>query len=158
MPANQELLSRIDAFLGPMGAWVEDVKGVCSRTQMSLPWHFSPAPGACVIDSESTCPQPTRAHRVGQRAIHSTENSSQQRRHWKNIYWKIGLIKYYKWSHENADGSSLTFCNVYMLLLGKIPNSSSLAPLQVTYSKVPSICSEFHCAELHIKCNISNIK
>jgi len=56
MPANHELLFRRDAFLGPMGAWVEGIKGACSSVQMSLLWHFSPAPGVCVIDSDNLPP------------------------------------------------------------------------------------------------------
>jgi hypothetical protein len=51
MSANQELLFRRDAFLGPMGAWVEGIKGACSSVQMSLLQHFSPAPRVCVLDS-----------------------------------------------------------------------------------------------------------
>ena len=36
MPANQELRFRRDAFLGPMGAWVEGIKGTCSSAWLSL--------------------------------------------------------------------------------------------------------------------------
>ena len=44
MPANRELLFRIDTFLEPMEAWVEGTKGACSSAQMSLLQHFSPVP------------------------------------------------------------------------------------------------------------------
>lgn len=36
MPANQELLFRIDTFLGPMEAWVDSIEEACSSAQMSL--------------------------------------------------------------------------------------------------------------------------
>jgi hypothetical protein len=48
MPVSQELLFRRDVFLGPMGAWVEGIKGACSSSQRSLLQHFSPAPRVCV--------------------------------------------------------------------------------------------------------------
>jgi hypothetical protein len=35
-PDKQELLFRRDAFLGPMGAWVEGIKGICSSAWLSL--------------------------------------------------------------------------------------------------------------------------
>jgi hypothetical protein len=66
MPANQELLLRRDAFLGPMGVWMEGNKGACSSIQMSLLQCFSPAPRACVVDSEPPYLKPPRAGRVGQ--------------------------------------------------------------------------------------------
>ena len=56
MPANQELLFRRDAFLGPMGARVEGIKGACSSVQMNLLWRFSPAPGICVVDFAPSYP------------------------------------------------------------------------------------------------------
>ena len=58
MPANQELLFRRDAFLGPMGAWVEGIKGACSSAQMSLLQHFSSSPGVCVVGSVPIAPNP----------------------------------------------------------------------------------------------------
>jgi hypothetical protein len=54
MPANQELLFRRDAFLGPMGtngARVEGIKGAGS----SLLLHcFSPASEVCIMTSPPT--------------------------------------------------------------------------------------------------------
>ena len=65
MPANQELLFRIDTFLGPMGVWVEGIKGACSSAQMSLLQHFSPASRVCVSDSVPTHPKPPEQVRSG---------------------------------------------------------------------------------------------
>jgi hypothetical protein len=67
-PANQELLFRRDAFLGPMGVQVESIKGACSR-------HFSPAHGVCVIDSAPLHLQLLRAGRVRRRAVQGTGNN-----------------------------------------------------------------------------------
>ena len=75
MPTNQELLSRIDTVFGPVGAWVEGIKGACSSAQMSLLRCFSPAPRVCVIDSVPTHPQAPRTGRVGQRATQGTGNA-----------------------------------------------------------------------------------
>jgi hypothetical protein len=69
MPVNQELLFRRDAFLGPMGLWVEGIKGACSNAQMSLLQCFSPAPRVCVVDSAPTHPQLPTSGRVGWRAV-----------------------------------------------------------------------------------------
>ena len=48
MSANQELLFKRDTFLGPMGVWVEGIKGDCNSAQMSLLQHFLPVPRVCV--------------------------------------------------------------------------------------------------------------
>lgn len=58
MPANQELLFRIDTFLEPMGVWVEGIKGACSSAQMSLLQCLSPALGVCVVDYVPIHPNP----------------------------------------------------------------------------------------------------
>jgi hypothetical protein len=50
MPASQELLFRRDAFLGPMGAWEEGIKGTCSSAQMSLLQPFLPGLRVYVFD------------------------------------------------------------------------------------------------------------
>lgn len=74
MPANQELLFRIDTFLETMGARVEGINRAYSIAQRSLLQNFSPAPRVCVIDSVPAHPRPTREGRVGQRAIQGTGN------------------------------------------------------------------------------------
>ena len=62
MPANQELLFKRDAFLGPLGVWVEGIKEAYSSAQINLLRQcFSLAPGVCVIDCVPTRPQPPRA-------------------------------------------------------------------------------------------------
>lgn len=58
-----------------MRVWVEGIKGVCSRAQVSLLQHFLPAPRACVMDSVLPHLQPPRAGKVRQEIVQGTGNT-----------------------------------------------------------------------------------
>ena len=96
MPAKQELLCRRGAFLGRMGAWVEGIKVVCSGAQMSLLWHFSPAPGVCAVESVPIYPQLPRAGMLRQRAVQGTGNI------WHPIWSKDYVIVIVLWLLVNV--------------------------------------------------------
>lgn len=73
MPANRELLSRRDAFLGPMGRWWRVFKELEAASEelaaVPLSHLFQES---CVVDSAPPHRQPPRAGRVGQEVVQST--------------------------------------------------------------------------------------
>jgi hypothetical protein len=77
VPANQELLFKRDAFLGPLGVWVEGIKEAYSSAQINLlRQRFSLAPGVCVVDSVPTHPQPLKLGGELSRAQATEEDSN----------------------------------------------------------------------------------
>lgn len=54
MPANQELLFRIDTFMGPIGVWVKGIKGACNSAQMSLLRILTCSQSLCCSNSPPT--------------------------------------------------------------------------------------------------------